>query len=443
MAATAQSCRVSIRTADRDVDLTLPAHLPLRDLLPAVADVVAAETASDLAGRELRLSHPVSGPLDPAESLARSGIRDGDLLTLSEVRPVHRQPESDPCAAVAAAVTADQRPWREATSQAAAVFITWWATLTAAALLGRPVVAPQAGRHIAPTIAAGTLVLLAALIFQRRGAARPVVAGLALGACGFAALAGWLAVPGGPAVANAALAMSACAAAAAAASRVCDCAATVLVSLCGVSASAAVLTLGAVVQWWPVPAGGPILACCWLAVLAMAPRLAARTSRLSASDPVDEALRIRTLIAHRHLTTVVVTASSGAVLGCLLTALSTPRSPASVGFIAAVTATLLLRTLTHPEYYRSIALAIGAGLAATTLLGTAVSAEADLTAWLCAALAGVGAAGILLMSRPEWRLSAGSRKVLRAADFAAAVAVAPLGCWAIGVFAAVGDLSLP
>ena len=72
-----------------------------------------------------------------------------------------------------------------------------------------------------------------------------------------------------------------------------------------------------------------------------------------------------------------------------------------------------------------------------------MSAEADLTAWLCAALAGVGAAGILLMSRPEWRLSAGSRKILRAADFTAAVAVAPLGCWAIGAFGAVGDLSLP
>lgn len=414
MAATAESCRVSIRTADRDIDLTLSAHLPLRDLLPAVVDTIGAETASDLTGCDLRLSHPVTGPLDSAQSLAHSGVRDGELLILSEVRPVRRQPESDPCAAVAAAVSAHHRPWRPATSQAAAVVITWWAMLICAVLLGRPVVASQTGRHIIPTAATSALVLLAALIFRRRDTARPIVAGFALGASGFAGLAGWLAVPEGQRMANAALAMSACAAAAAAASRVCDCAATILVSLSAVSASGAVLTLGTVLHWWPTLVCGPILACGWLTVLAMAPRLAARASRLSAADPVDEVLRIRALIAHRHLTTVVVTASGGAALGCLMTALTTPRSPASTGFIATVAASLLLRTRTDVDCGRAIALAIGAGLAATTLLGTAAASGVDLTPWLCGALAVVCAVGIRLTSQTGRQLSTGARKALRA-----------------------------
>lgn len=445
MAATVELCRVSIRTINQDVDLALPAHLPLRELLPAVVDVIVAETGepcSDLAGRELRLSHPVGGPLDSAQSLAQSGICDGELLILSAITPPPTQPESDTCAVVAATVDSARRSWHAATSQAAAVVIICWSAVVAAALLGWPAFAPQAPRYVVPTTAAGALVLLSAWVFQRRGATLAVAAGLGVGTSGFAALAGWLAVPGGPGVANSALAMSACAAAALVASRVCGSAAAVLLSVCSVSVSGAVLALGAVLQWWPTAATGPILASCWLAVLAMAPRLAARTTRLSASDAVDETLTTRTLLAHQRLTAVVVTASGGAALGCLLTAVTTPRSPASVGFVAAVAAALVLRTRIHVEVRRSIALAIGAGLASTTLLGAAVSANPTLAPWLCGVLAVGCAVGIRLTSGSGCRPSAGARRALRALDFATAAAVAPLGCWAIGVFGAVRDLSL-
>jgi hypothetical protein len=54
------------------------------------------------------------------------------------------------------------------------------------------------------------------------------------------------------------------------------------------SASAAVPTLGAVLQWWPAAVIGPVLVAGWLAALSAAQRLVARA--LSAPDPVDGAL---------------------------------------------------------------------------------------------------------------------------------------------------------
>ena len=110
MMAIANRVRVSIRTADRDVDLAVAAHLPLRDLLPGVLDAVATESGSDFTGRAVCLSHPLAGPLDAARSLAEGGVRDGDLLVLTDARPPRVQPTFDPCAAVGAAVRSADDP---------------------------------------------------------------------------------------------------------------------------------------------------------------------------------------------------------------------------------------------------------------------------------------------------------------------------------------------
>ena len=381
MAATAERFRVSIRVADQDVDLTVAAHLPLRDLLPAVADAVAAEGGPVASGRELRLSRPVGGPLDATRSLAQSGVIDGELLIVADDPAPRPQPAFDTCAAVAKEVRSARNTWRSGSTLAAA-------------------------------------------------------------APGFAALAGWLAVPAGPAVAKAALAMSACAVGALAASRVCAAAAVVLRSLCAVSASGATLSLAAAMHWCPAAATGPMLASGWLVVLSTAPRLVARRMRLSASDPVDDALTARTLIAHGRLTATVTTAASGAVLGSLMTALTTPRSPASTGLLAVVAAILLLRMRIHLEAHRCAALAAGGILVSTLLLGTAATVAPTLVPWVFAALAIGFVAAAPLAGVTTWPPGAALRRVASAAEFAAAAAVAPLTCWAIGLFTAARELSL-
>ena len=440
MMAIADRVRVSIRTADRDVDLAVAAHLPLRDLLPGVLDAVATETGSDVTGRAVCLSHPLAGPLDAARSLAQAGVRDGDLLVLTDARPPRVQPTFDPCAAVAAAVRSADDPTGLSTATLATALIGWAAVL-AASMLGWPALAPDAPRHVVPTFGAGLAALLGAWVFQRRAAAHGITIGLAVGGCGFAALAGWLAVPGGPASANATLALSACAVVALAASRVCGLAATTLHAVCVASASAAVPTVGAVLQWWPAAVIGPVLVAGWLAALSAAPRLVARA--LSAPDPVDGALTARTLTAHRRLTAAVVTAAGGTALGCLVTAVATPPSAASTAMLAAAAAILLLRMRVHAERRRAAALAIGAALVSTALLGTLLVGSPGLLPWLCGVPAAAFVLGIRLAAHKTWCTGRCVLRIASAAEFAAAAAIAPLGCWAAGLFGAVRELSFP
>ena len=440
MMAIANRVRVSIRTADRDVDLAVAAHLPLRDLLPGLLDAAATETGSDFTGRAVCLSHPLAGPLDAARSLAQAGVRDGDLLVLTDARPSRVQPTFDPCAAVAAAVRSADDPTGLSTATLATALIGWSAVL-AASMLGWPALAPDAPRHVVPTFGAGLAALLGAWVFQRRAAAQGITIGLAVGACGFAALAGWLAVPGGSASANATLALSACAVVALAASRVCGLAATTLHAVCVASASAAVPTVGAVLQWWPAAVIGPVLVAGWLAALSAAPRLVARA--LSAPDPVDGALTARTLTAHRRLTAAVVTAAGGTALGCLVTAVATPPSAASTAMLAAAAAILLLRMRVHAERRRAAALAIGAALVSTALLGTLLVGSPGLLPWLCGVPAAAFVLGIRLAAHKTWCTGRCVLRIASAAEFAAAAAIAPLGCWASGLFGAVRELSFP
>lgn len=441
MAVIAELLRISIRTCERDIDLTVAAHLPLRDLLPALTDAIVAETGAAVTGVELRLSHPVTGPLDGAQSLTQSGVTDGELLVLTGDPSPRTQPSFDTCAAVATAVRSARPPAMSAATLGV-VIPGWWAGVSAV-LLSWPLIDSQAPRHPLPAVGIGCGVLLCAWLFQCRGTARAIVVALALGASGFATLAGWLAVPGGPGMANAALALSACAVGALAASQVCAAGAAVLRSLCTVSAAGATLSLAAVLHWCPGAAAGPMLAAGWLVVLSIAPRLVARGTRLSASDPVDENLTARTLIAQRRLTAVVATATAGAVLGSLMTTLATPRSPASIGLLAAVTVVLPLRMRIHRETHRSVALAVGGALVSTMLLGSALSVVPALIPWLCGLLTVGCVVAVRLAGQPIDWAGAGLRRVASAADFAATAAVAPLTWWAAGLFASVRDLSLP
>ena len=75
-----------------------------------------------------------------------------------------------------------------------------WAAVLAASMLGWLALAPDAPRHVVPTFGAGLAALLGAWVFQRRAAAHGITISLAVGACGFAALAGWLAVPRRPGI---------------------------------------------------------------------------------------------------------------------------------------------------------------------------------------------------------------------------------------------------
>ena len=54
-----------------------------------------------------------------------------------------------------------------------------------------------------------------------------------------------------------------------------------------------------------------------------------------------------------------------------------------------------------------------------------------------------GEAGIRLAAHKTWCTGRCMRRIASAAEFAAAAAIAPLGCWAAGLFGAVRELSFP
>ena len=281
-----------------------------------------------------------------------------------------------------------------------------WAAVLAASMLGWPALAPDAPRHVVPTFGAGLAALLGRGCFSAGAAAHGITIGLAVGACGFAALAGWLAVPGGPASANATLALSACA----------------VVAHWRRHASAVSYRNDYACGVRGVGVGGGTDARCGAAVVArrgdrtgpgrrVAGRVvggaAAGRRALSAPDPVDGALTARTLTAHRRLTAAVVTAAGGTTLGCLVTAVATPPSAASTAMLAAAAAILLLRMRVHAERRRAAALAIGAALVSTALFGTLLVGSPGLLPWLCGVPAAAFVAGIRLAAqRPGVRAGA-------------------------------------
>jgi len=57
MATAAEFCRVSIRTADAEVDLALPADIPIGELLPAAIDLITGDNTA--------LSPDVGGDTEP------------------------------------------------------------------------------------------------------------------------------------------------------------------------------------------------------------------------------------------------------------------------------------------------------------------------------------------------------------------------------------------
>ncbi len=438
--------RVSIRFNNSEIDLALPFHVPIYELLPAIVDLITAaddELRSALCGRSLNLGRPGAAGLDLAQSLAQCRIDDGALLILT-VEPTPR-PEYrfDICAIVAESVESVSRPWSRAASQLAFTALLAWFSLVELAFLALPLTGMPAPHHAGLSVATAALAGLGALAIQRSRRTAGAAVVLAVLAAGFAAMAGALAVPGNPGVAHVLLTLSACSAVSVGLARLLHCGTTVLIPLAGITASAAAVTLGAVLQCWSVSAIGPILVAGSLMALVMAPRLAVRTARLSPADPVDDELSERAAAAHAWLTRIVIASTIAVSLGVIVTAVTSPRNPPALALLAAVATALLLHTRRHTEGYRVAALIAGAAVAATTLIVLQSGERPGWAPWLCACLAGLAAGCGLVMTETSWRPSAMADQAMGIIEFGVAAAIVPLTCWAAGLFATVRGLSVP
>jgi len=194
VAATRSFVRVSIVSADRRLDVGVPALLPLVELIPGFARSLGVLDPT-IAHGGYALQRADGSVLDPSRSSTAQGVQDGELLTLVAGGLVAEPRSYDDVVEAVIDATAEQhRPWtpRDNARTALAVSLTFLG-LCAVLLL-------SAGQAIGvgPYIAGGaTIVLLAtAAVLGRVGQAE---AGHAFGlaAAVFAALGAFLAVPAG------------------------------------------------------------------------------------------------------------------------------------------------------------------------------------------------------------------------------------------------------
>ena len=423
---TAEMCRVSIRSAHRDIDLALPADLPLCELIPSVVDLVG----EDVCGRDVRLVRTEGDVLDAARSLAQCGVYDGELLILTAATEPTHHPHFDVGDAVADAVgrTDSGMPTRRPT---AAVVGVLWSAAAVAVLLGRN--AFDAAGNVGAGCATASSALVGAVVL-RRDPGLAVTLGVV--AAALAGLTAQLAVPAWPGFL---LAMSAVSATSLVAWRLLDCGTGAFLPLAGMTMAAAAATLAEALAWLSPAGVGPVLTTASLAVLAGAPRLAARLSGLSASAWPDDVER--RAASARCILTWLVTATAGAsALGTLVTAVLTVRPLEASAFIATVAAILLLRSRTHPDPCRAAALVIGAGIAASGFIGLVAVRAPWAGTWLCG-LPIAGAAIAIALGTADLGLSPTAERVMSMVEFAAGAAVIPLACATAGLFTAIRSLA--
>ena len=263
--------RVCVHADGADVDLVLPATLPVAALIPAIVDMLGGTAA---AAASYRLSPLGCAPLLNSTTLAQNGIGDGAVLVLSRKT---QEPPTPHCGDQAQAVSAvldnstQSRPSSRITGAVAAVCLTAVGSL----VLARDAFSLM--RHGDATAAvagaAGATALISAAIAHR--VYRDPIAGLALSiiATTFAAVAGLLAVPGAPGAPHLLLAAMAAAATAVLAIRVTRCGAVTLtaVACCAVVAAGAALA-GVVTAAPPLVVGSSTALVC-LGLLEVAPRM--------------------------------------------------------------------------------------------------------------------------------------------------------------------------
>jgi type VII secretion integral membrane protein EccD len=440
MAAAEEMCRVSIRSAEHEADFTLPAHIPIAELVPTVLDLIGGD---DFGGRALQLTRVCGDPLDPTATLAQSAIPDGELLILTTAVRPEPVPRFDPSTAVVDTVARMTLPSWTATRHRAGWVVAWWTAAVLVVLLGHATLGPNAARHAAVGAAAAVLALVGAVCVYHAHRDRAGAVGLGMLAAAFAGLTAALASPGRPGLPAFLLAMSAMSMTLLLGWRLLDCAPAVFLPAAAITMTASAATVGVVSGWWPATAAGPLLALGSLATLVVSARLAVRSSGLSTDGLSDTQLEIRTRTAHHRLTVLIATAAGSADLSAVITAATTPRPGVAAGFITIVAAALLLRTRHHDDPYHVAALTVSSCVALTSVFGLCAIASPLSAPWLCAGLLIVGAGAVWLGRRGPRPLSPAWRRMISLLDLVVGAAVVPSAAAAAGTFASLPGIGLP
>jgi type VII secretion integral membrane protein EccD len=429
-------CRLAVQHGPQTVDLALPGDAPIGVLLPSIVDLVSRGAVAADEGRRWYLSRVGHGRLDETSSLHDNEVRDGELLLLTMTpTPAPVLVPNDPWQAVIDAGDTDSAPTR----------VTATAACAAAALLGATAlvwsgIVTHATRHVvtAGVIAAATAIGAAAV--RRAHHDSTICVTLSVIAVVFAAIAGLLAVPGGPSTANALLAAAVACSTSVLLLRITHCGAICLAALATFAALTTAAAACAVAWMLSVATMGAALATLSLAAVGVAPRLSIAAAGLTpAMSSPDEGAEedSRAITAHRTLTGLVFGSAGAAALGSVLVALE----PKGAVLAAVIGLVMALRSRTHIGALRRTALVVGGATAIAASCATVVVCQPEQANWVCLMSTAVGV-GMLCgafgaTSNPV------ARRAVEVLEYVALVAVVPLACWVGDIYALVRGLSLP
>jgi type VII secretion integral membrane protein EccD len=453
--------RLSIDAGPARVDLVLSAATPIGLLIPPIVDILSRSGGfrpGPLAVH-YQLSLPGNNALNPSNTLAQLGIRDGAALLLTSSPTELMAPRfDDEAEAVSASVSAMESCWTRRRAQLVGSLATTWLAGVAATVLTRAVFHAnddhRAGRvGVAATVA--LLSLLAAAIAYRVARERSI--GLTWGtlAAGFAALAGLFVVPGGPGAPNALFAAAA-AATCAAAMRVISSYAVAFTALLTFAAIGATAAMVATITAIPLQAIGAAFTAISLAFVEASAPLSVTLARLSPStvEPtVDEQsssphlVNARAIRAHAWLTSLTAAFSASTALGAMGAALGSfgtgePRLPGLL-FATVAGGVLLLRSRAHRDLARSVPLIVcGIATVSTVLVVTAV-AYPQYSAHVAAVSLMLGAVAVCLASvRDTTTVSPIGRRSVELLEYLALAVLVPLAVWLCGLYGVTRSLNL-
>lgn len=450
--------RLSVYAESVRVDLVLPAMVPIESLMPAIVDILARKGGYPAGPLPLRpqLSRPGNSAMDPLKTLAALGIRDGSTLILTSSSTELAAPRVDDVAeALSASVAATARPWTSRTTGIAGAFVaSCLAGATAVALIRTVLDAHDSRRTACAGVAAAVSLLAqvaavtACRVFRHRSA------GLTLGllASGFAALAGLLAVPGGPGAPNV-LFSAAAAAASAAVMCVIDCYPVVFTALACVATIGAAAALVGVIIGPPLQSIASVTTAASLLLVELAAPMSIVVARLTPQVPSgpavsDELVNTKAVRASGWLTSIIVgfstTAALGAI-GAMVGLYSTGGSRAvGISFAGITGGVLLLRARSHSEMPRSLPLFVSGTITVSIALVVAAAAYPSRTPYIAAVSTLLASVALCLGFMNHWlAVSPLGRRSVELFEYLALASVVPLSFWICGLYGAIRGLNLP
>ena len=438
--------RVSVHADGHTVDLTLPAAVPIIELMSPIVDLLQTHGGFGAVAAiptGYQLSRPGGSVLDASTTLRDNAIHNGALLIVTRASTEMPAPSFDDAAeAVSATLAGAARPWTRQFSRLASAMVAMWLAGLGAALLVRG----ASGGSVVAAAAIGCLALLAATLAQR--VYREPVAGLTLGviAAGFVSVAGFLAVPDGPGAPNVLLAAMAAGVAAVLALRLTGCGLRTFTTLSCLGLLIAVAAAATVAVAQPLPVLGSLTTVVSLALLEVSPRLSVTWAGLSPRLPDGpdfttelNTLPRRAMHADSMFTSLVVAAAVAAATGAACSVVSADTTDgarsAAVTCAAVTGAVLLLRARMHPDFTRTLTLVVAGTATLSAAFIVVIGATPHGALWLVAGIA-VPVAGVMALgfAVPGLTASPVARRGVDLLEYLGLIAIVPLTCWTCGLF---------